>query len=251
MKRARFILVGWTLLWVTASACQLTTPTDSFSGLICAQRQLQVDSTKSLAIGYQSYNGTTIAQTIRTAVSVDQVVTKVKLGLYRQGWPNGQLTFRIQTDNGGSPSGVDVSADTVKTLSYTSNETLQTSTFKTYPEYFDFDFTNAVTLTKDTTYWMLLKTSAAVNSSTYVLWAGMGNNPYTSGSAFYENTTTGSPVFTNAAIGTDRDTVFAMCSPSPTPTETATTAAQYFSPEPPAYADETEEYPEPTPEPTL
>lgn len=249
MKRALSILAIGVVV-VCNTSCQLTTATDSLAGYICSQSQWNADTTKGLPVGSQGFNGTTVAQTIRTPVNTDLVVTRVRLGLYRQGWPNGQLTFRIQTDNGGSPSGVDVSAAAVQTLSYSSNESLQTSTFHTYREYFDFDFTSSVTLTKDTLYWLTLKTSAAVNSTTYVLWAAIGGSPYSSGAAFYENTTTGSPVYTNAAIGTDRDTVFAVCSPSPTPTETATTAAEFFSPEPPVNADEEAMMPEPMPEPT-
>jgi hypothetical protein len=231
------------LVLLSLSSCQLTTSTNTFDGLSCPVNQTTgVEASAGLGVGNQTYNGTAIAQTFRTPISQDISITKARLGLYRQGWPNGQLTLRIQTDNGGSPSGSDVSSVAVQTLSYTSTESTQTSTFKTYAEFFDFDFSSAVSLTKDTLYWIILRTTATVNTNTFVLWAATTQNPYSSGGAFYESMTTGSSIFRNDLIGTTRDTVFALCTPSPS--ATATSAMQYFSPEPPFENDE------PSPEPT-
>ena len=245
MIRARLMICGVGLVVLTS--CALTSSSSGTFGTdICLTNQTSGDTTKGLPVGSQGFNGTAVGQTVRTPLGADTVITKAKLGLYRAGWPNGQLTFRIQTDNGGSPSGVDVSAATVTTLAYTSNQTLLTSTFKTYHEYFDFDFGSDVTLTNDTVYWLLLRTSAAVNASTYVVWAGINGNPYTSGAAYYENMTTGSSVFTNAQVTAERDTVFALCTPSPT--TTSTVAAVDSLSDDTALAEMP--FPEPMPEPS-
>ncbi len=86
----------------------------------------------------------------------DETFKGIVLATYKEGTP-GNMTWRIETDNGGKPSGTLVSADATGVIS-PSDMTTSLSYITDYS-------TNPFTLKANTLYWLVLKASATLNGS--------------------------------------------------------------------------------------
>lgn len=95
-------------------------------------------------------------------VDETQVVKSAQLGLSAIGSPSGTMTLQIFKDSGSEP-GVIVNTNAISNVS----ESDVTSRFG----YVTFKFANEITLTADTTYWLVLKTDRPVSEFNYILWA--------------------------------------------------------------------------------
>lgn len=125
------------------------------------------------------FNGNTdLAQSFQ--LIQDASVSKVELFLLRSGFPNGQLTLAITQDSGGAPSTNLGSA----TFTVTSNSATSTSNLLTTPTRAAFNYSPAVSLVANTTYWLRLSGSYGQSQETTIVkWVGSSNNPYSRGNA--------------------------------------------------------------------
>lgn len=122
-----------------------------------------------------------VAQGFRLSTST--ILNKVSMKLAKVGSPS-DLTIRILGDNGGKPYKNQVLA------SGTLYSSLVTSNFG----FIDVTFANSPTLTANTTYWIVIDTSA--NSSKYWKWEYDTTQGYTNGGAAYSaNWQAGTPVW--------------------------------------------------------
>lgn len=96
-------------------------------------------------------------------------IGSVTLLLKKVGTPAGTLTFRLETDSGGTPSGtlVDPAA----------TDTLAESDLATGYSNYTFEFASGVELMGGLTYWLVLETSRSASNTNYVDWgAGSVND---------------------------------------------------------------------------
>lgn len=102
-----------------------------------------------------------IPRTGLTSTTIKQILRKV-------GSPTGNLTIEIQGDSAGSPDGTPITNGTSNTLAMSGLTT----------DYVEktFTFSSAFTLVADTTYWIVLKRSDAVNGSNYAQVLGISND---------------------------------------------------------------------------
>ncbi len=227
-QEQKYDRVGSSLLFIAIVAtmalgsCQFSAPSSDFGTDICTLSQTHYEASQAVPIGSTLLRSTALTQSVQTGES-DVIITKTKLGLMRQGWPTGRLTLKLEQDNAGKPSGLELTSATA-TLDFISDEARATSTLETYHQWFDFDFGTDVTLTANKTYWLVVRTSAAQNESTYPLWTASNLNPYTTGVGLYESTTLSGTQFTDLAITENRDLTFALCSPSPSPSPSPSVA---------------------------
>jgi hypothetical protein len=147
-----------------------------------------------LGIGYQTLGGRSVAQPF-VANSVSPPKAAVAY-LKRQGEFTSNshtLTATIEADSGGIPNSVPVVTSTP----------LDVSTISETGTYYSFSFNSNVTLVKDQTYWLRIKTSYAVSNANYISWLA-----YDGKQGGYELPTTNS--FTDALIGIYRFLLFTV-----------------------------------------
>jgi hypothetical protein len=106
----------------------------------------------------------------------DETFKGIVLGVNSQGTP-GNMTWRIETDNGGKPSGTLVSADATGTIGL-SDMTTSLSYVTDYS-------TNPFTLEANTLYWLVLKAGATLNGTNRYFLGLSKNATYARGRARY------------------------------------------------------------------
>lgn len=134
---------------------------------------------------YSLYTGATtrvrLAQSIK--VGNDVQISGVRLYLRKLGTISTAktLTLAIQGNSSGFPNGSSIVTDATATLS--------TDSIDGTPAYYAFTFTNAVLLSRDTTYHLVLSISGAVDAVNYIIWCADTDNAYADGSpATYDGT---------------------------------------------------------------
>lgn len=108
----------------------------------------------------------------------DATFQGITLGMKKTGAP-GNLTWRIETDNSGEPSGTLADANATGTIS-AADVTTSFSYIK------DFS-TSAWTLSANTLYWLVLKQGATADGSNYYSFALAADSTYPRGKARYTN----------------------------------------------------------------
>jgi len=84
----------------------------------------------------------------------------VEMGLGRSGTPNGSIWLEVQTNSGGSPSGVVLATSTrLYAPAHTNNNGFQAV----------FTFDTPATLTSGTTYWLVLKSDYATSGANFIV----------------------------------------------------------------------------------
>lgn len=112
----------------------------------------------------------------------DATFNGITLGIYKAGTP-GNITWRVETDNAGKPSGSLVDANATGTISH--------GTIGTSAEY-ETDFsTNPWTLSANTVYWLVLSAGATLDGSNKYMFPIPTRSTYPRGLARY-STDTGS-----------------------------------------------------------
>jgi len=101
-------------------------------------------------------------------------VLSVKLWLKKVASPTGNLTVKIQTNSGGSPSGTPVTNGT--------SNTVAASSLSTSYGYITFTFSTPPSLSASTQYHIVLETADSQSNTNYVVWGADGSSPgYASG----------------------------------------------------------------------
>lgn len=109
---------------------------------------------------------------LSTALTVKSIETYIK---WWKGTP-GNISVRIETNNAGVPSGTLVHADATATI-----QAFLTDAYS----WKEATFSNAVSLSASTTYWIVLSIAAGANDNAY-LWGSDGSSPtYASGNRAY------------------------------------------------------------------
>ncbi len=107
-------------------------------------------------------------------LSTASAISKVRLWLKKVGSPTGNLTVKIQTNSGGSPSGTTVTNGT--------SATVAASSLSTSYGYIDFAFSTPPSLSASTQYHLVLETADSASNSNYVEWGADASSPaYASG----------------------------------------------------------------------
>ncbi len=111
-------------------------------------------------------------------------LNKVSLNLKKVGAP-GDITVKIVTDDGGTPSKTELASGSLIASSVTGSYSFVDASLSSYPS-----------LTSGTKYWIIA--IASVNASNYFLWATDNTNSYTNGEGMYStNWNAGNPVWNN------------------------------------------------------
>lgn len=119
---------------------------------------------------------TYIAQSFTTPASNPSfILGDVYLLLGKVGSPTGNLTVTIETDSSSAPGSISGGV--------ASSSTVDATTLTADHAYVRFAFTAKPVLTANTTYWLVLKSSASADSSNYVTWALDTDAGYMDGSA--------------------------------------------------------------------
>lgn len=97
-------------------------------------------------------------------------IATVKLPLIRKGTPAGDLTVRIQTDSGSSPSGTTITDGTSGTVAASGLPVAPTDKAA-------FAFSTPPVGADGTTYWIVLETTDGESATDFVLWGADGSSP--------------------------------------------------------------------------
>lgn len=97
-------------------------------------------------------------------------VKSVKLPLIRKGTPPGNLTVKIQTASGSSPSGTTITDGTSGTVAASGLPLALTG-------WTEFTFSTPPICAVGTTYWIVLETTDADSATNFVLWGADGSSP--------------------------------------------------------------------------
>lgn len=155
---------------------------------------------KALGINSVSFGGDEVAQSF--VLSEQKEITQVQLKLQKVGMESGNFTgfkvaLRIQENLSGKPEGTVVS---------TSDATVEVKNILATANFHTFIFSPAVTLKKDTIYWLRVRGTYPASSENFIQWiAHEGVGGYADGNALYE---TSSGDWQSGLIGDLRDLVF-------------------------------------------
>lgn len=142
------------------------------------------------------FAGDRLAQSFQ--LESDTEVTNARVRLFSEGTlpEDSTVTLTIQSDNGGLPSGTGLASAEIETRLVGASSSFE-----------EFEFSTAVTLSADTTYWLVLDPSYPDSADDFIVWDGHDDmeNGYTEGQALTE-TTIGA--FNDGAIGANVDMNF-------------------------------------------
>jgi len=108
-----------------------------------------------------------------------ETVSKVHLKLSKLGSPTENIVVTVETDLAGAPSGVLVNGLATKTMDV---EDVADGAWVT------FEFASSFSLTKNTTYWIVLRGTYPASSVNLIRWDGESTNEYEDGQALVETT---------------------------------------------------------------
>lgn len=160
----------------------------SISSAIFDQATSSYDTQITLMTGYDNSNQDSFVDIENSATNKTRLgqtfqindtenIQRARMWLKKTGVPPGVLTATIHTDSGGSPSGSPVTNGTSATITAS---LLTTSGF-----WIDFDFSDDVALTANTTYWLVLSTNNPPSLSNYVSWGADASAPAYAGGEMY------------------------------------------------------------------
>lgn len=115
-----------------------------------------------------------LAQSFQTGSDAVRV-KQVDLWLAKKNSPTGNLSVRIETDSGGSPSGTAVAVGS------TSSGTVAASGLGITMQKVTFTFAKPPALDASTTYWIVLSTTDGAHASNYVLWYADSDGGFANG----------------------------------------------------------------------
>lgn len=112
----------------------------------------------------------TTGQKLVQTIELTSTVRVSRLGLYLRkiGLPTGTMTLRIETVNGGNPTGVLAHANATATISEASLTTSYAEYFAIFSDFFDLEPDD---------YALVLSTDRATSSTNYVLWGADASSP--------------------------------------------------------------------------
>jgi len=188
----------------------------------CGPTYAQQNTAGAVGINIPTYGGTAIAQSF--TISNNITLKSITLPLtFKGSIPSGNyLTLTLQSDAGGSPSGVTLATATYDipttsttssapgfvsntqptqaTFTFTTPAVLAVSTVTTTPSPTPSASPSPVVTGVATVFWIVVDASYPQSATNYASWAGwQGTGYYTSGQALYETSTPGT--FSNALIG--------------------------------------------------
>jgi hypothetical protein len=97
----------------------------------------------------------------------DATFRRAKLALVKSGTPSGNITVEIQADNGGKPSGSAVT---------NGSATITPASVSTSAAYVTATFSDRVTLSANTKYWLVISAASTVDGSNSYGWGGTSGN---------------------------------------------------------------------------
>jgi hypothetical protein len=175
---------------ISLSSCEELRSLSVAGGSNCQAYSTAIQTGAGIGLNESSFGGA-VAQSFNSQKGIPSL-TSVNLALFTNqppgfSGPTGNIHVAIQTSDGNQPSG-----DVLELVS------MPASTITGTAEFYNFKFTQSIDIAPNTTYWIVLSADYAINSTSYITWAGESLN--NQAEALYFMTDPGSPdSFWNAA----------------------------------------------------
>ena len=172
-------------------------------GIPCAIALTTEEKGAELGLSDPSLGGDEVAQSfqVQSAKTISQIFLRfIKLGTpaHISSDQAASVAMELRDDSSNTPNGGLLASSTLPVASIGSESS----------NFYTFDFNQSVTLTANKTYWLRLKGVYQSSSSDLIQWMGNDSNPYSSGAALYETST--SDEWSYSSIGITRDLLFKL-----------------------------------------